>query len=98
MTEPLGLDVRLPLGGLFSVLGVLLVGFGAATRGSELYQRSLGVNVNLWWGLVMLAFGVLLLLMVRRGRRAAGVHPADQTPEGRETEARERGTGLEEGV
>ena len=64
-----GLDVRLPIGGLFSVLGVLLVGYGVATRGdAEKYARSLQVNINLWWGVAMLAFGVFMLVLARRGR------------------------------
>jgi hypothetical protein len=97
MSLPTGLDVRLPLGGLFAVLGALLVGFGVTTRGDAvLYQRSLGVNVNLWWGAVMLAFGLLLLLLARRGSRAAGVHPATLSREGQATERRERRTGMEE--
>ena len=97
MTQPSGLDVRIPLGGLFAIVGAMLVVFGFTTRGdAELYQRSLGVNVNLWWGLVMLVFGVVLLLMARRGTRAAGVHPTEASPEGRATEERERRRGLEE--
>jgi membrane protein implicated in regulation of membrane protease activity len=96
MTQPSGLDIRIPLGGLFTIVGALLVGFGLATRGdAALYLRSLGVNVNLWWGLVMLAFGVVLLLVARRGSRAAGVHPTAKSPEGRATEERERRTGME---
>jgi hypothetical protein len=96
MTQPSGLDVRIPLGGLFAVVGTLLVIFGFVTRSdAPLYQRSLGVNVNLWWGLVMLVFGLVLLMASRRGTRAAGVHPAEASPEGRATEERERRRGLE---
>jgi hypothetical protein len=96
MTQPSGLDIRIPLGGLFAVVGALLVVFGFTTRGdAALYQRSLGVNVNLWWGLVMLVFGVVLLLVARRGTRAAGVHPTEASAEGRATEEREKGKGLE---
>ena len=54
------LDLRLPIGLLFSLLGVLLLGFGAASD-PAIYQISLGINVNLWWGLVMLAFGAFML-------------------------------------
>lgn len=47
----MGFDIRLPIGMMFSVFGVLVGGYGAATRGSEMYTRhSLGINVNLWWG------------------------------------------------
>jgi hypothetical protein len=62
-------DIRLPIGGLFSLIGLLLVLFGLATYASPMYVRSLGVNVNLYWGLVMLAFGVLMLFLSFRGRR-----------------------------
>jgi hypothetical protein len=60
-------DLRLPIGLLFSILGLLLGGFGLLTRGdTEMYRRSLGYNVNLWWGLFLLLFGILMLLLARR--------------------------------
>jgi hypothetical protein len=63
MSNASALDIRLPIGGLFTVLGVMVAGYGLATvRDPALYARSLQVNVNLWWGLVMLAFGLGLLL------------------------------------
>jgi len=65
----MGLDIRLPIGGLFSILGVLLVGYGLASD-SGIYVRSLGINVNLWWGIGLLAFGVVMLVLGRRGSRA----------------------------
>jgi hypothetical protein len=96
MSGMTGLDIRLPIGGLFAVLGLLLMSYGAATAGeATLYARSLSVNVNLWWGLVMLLFGLLLLFAAARGRRVASAKPAAQTPEGRAMEARERRSGLE---
>lgn len=62
------LDIRIPIGLLFSVLGLILAIFGAVS-GRELYQRSLGINVNFGWGLVLLAFGIVMLLLGRRGMR-----------------------------
>ncbi len=62
----MGLDIRLPIGMLFCILGGLLAVFGMLSD-QRLYQRSLGVNVNLWWGLVLLAFGVAMLMLARRG-------------------------------
>jgi hypothetical protein len=51
------LDIRLPIGALFAVIGTMLVGYGLlGDRG--IYAKSLGVNVNLWWGLALLIFGV----------------------------------------
>ena len=54
------IDVRIPVGGLFSILGLVLIGYGLMTYGSPIYVRSLGININLWWGLVMLVFGGLM--------------------------------------
>jgi hypothetical protein len=65
----MGLDIRLPLGMLFAIFGVLLVAYGALSN-DAIYQRSLGINVNLWWGLVMVAFGASMIVLGRRGRRS----------------------------
>ena len=50
------LDIRLPIGVLFAVIGIMLVVFGA-TSDAAIYQRSLGHNVNLWWGVLLFVFG-----------------------------------------
>ena len=63
----MGLDIRIPLGMMFTILGCLLAGFGFFSD-PAIYQRSLGIDVNLWWGLVLLVFGALMLCL---GRRAA---------------------------
>jgi hypothetical protein len=90
------MDIRLPIGGLFAVLGLMLSGYGMATGGdSTLYARSLGVNVNLWWGLIMLAFGVGLLLSATFYASRPTVQSASQSPEGSATEIREHQSGLE---
>ena len=60
------LDLRLPIGLMFSIIGALLAAFGL-TSDAAIYQRSLGINVNLWWGLVLLVFGLAMLWLVRRG-------------------------------
>jgi hypothetical protein len=54
----MGLDIRLPIGGLFTVIGILLASYGALAD-RAIYQASLGISVNLKWGLVMLAFGLI---------------------------------------
>jgi hypothetical protein len=64
------LDLRLPIGGMFTIIGVLLVLFGLVSD-EAIYQRSLGINVNLWWGFVLLAFGLVMLGLVMRGRQPA---------------------------
>ena len=62
------LDLRLPIGLLFSLFGVILVVYGLVSD-SGLYARSLGINVNLWWGLVLLVFGLVMLALVYRATR-----------------------------
>jgi len=62
------LDIRLPIGTLFTLVGLLLTGYGALSD-TALYQRSLGYNVNLVWGVVLLAFGVFMLVLGRRASR-----------------------------
>ncbi|HJS99464.1 MAG TPA: hypothetical protein VJ756_10250 [Terriglobales bacterium] len=64
----MGIDIRLPIGLVFALIGILMMGFGAASD-SAIYQRSLGINVNLYWGLVLLAFGVIMALLGRRGMK-----------------------------
>ena len=61
-------DLRLPLGWLFASLGLLLViaGLRAAPAADT---RSLGININLIWGSVMIAFGGLCLVLARREAR-----------------------------
>ena len=93
----MGLDIRLPIGGMFATVGVMLTIYGLVTGGdSPMYARALGVNVNLWWGLAMLAFGLVMLALGRRGAKSPeGMRPAEDSPEGRATEAREHRKGLE---
>ena len=62
------LDIRLPIGGMFFLFGVLLAIYGLATNGADMYARSLDINVNLWWGLVMVVFGGLMLIFGLRKR------------------------------
>jgi branched-subunit amino acid ABC-type transport system permease component len=63
------MDVRVPIGGLLSILGLLIGGYGLATASDpSLYAKSLQVNVNLSWGAFMLVFGLLVLWLARRGR------------------------------
>jgi len=64
------LDLRWPIGLMFTLIGALLVIYGAATgSNAEMYQHSLGKNINLIWGAVLLVFGVLMLLGAARGRK-----------------------------
>lgn len=61
-------DIRLPIGLLFSIVGVLITIFGLATGGSDIYRRSLGININLWSGLCLTAFGIIMLAMAIRAQ------------------------------
>jgi hypothetical protein len=63
------LDVRLPIGGMFTLLGILLVIAGLVSE-ETVYERSLGINVNLWWGVVLVVFGAVMLAFALRARSA----------------------------
>ena len=66
----MGLDIRIPIGGMIAVIGVLLTVYGLGTAGSgTVYQPSLGINMNLWWGLALVVFGSTILALGLRGRR-----------------------------
>ncbi len=70
----MGLDIRHPLGLLFITLGALLALYGVVTDAS-VYSKSLGYNVNLVWGICLLIFGVLILLLAIRGKRKSAPAP-----------------------
>jgi len=59
----MGLDIKIPIGLMFSILGIILTVHGLITSGNtEMYEQSLGVNINLWSGLSMVVFGGFMLL------------------------------------
>jgi hypothetical protein len=62
----MNLDLRIPMGLLFTIVGGIMTVFGLFTRGSHIYDRSAGMNINLIWGLVMLFFGVTMYTLGRR--------------------------------
>ena len=64
------MDIRIPIGLLFVVLGAILAFTGLFTMNdTEMYARSLGRNINLWTGFFMLIFGSLMLLAPYRAWR-----------------------------
>ena len=64
------LDIRIPIGLLFSVLGVLLTIYGLMTSGNtEMYAKSFSTNINLWSGIGMLVFGVVMLATSKFGKK-----------------------------
>ncbi len=77
----MGLDIRWPIGLMFTLIGVLLVIFGVATSSNaELYHRSLDRNINLWWGVVLLVFGGWMLTMAWRASRKPGPEQDSSNP------------------
>ena len=66
----MGVDIRLPIGLMFIIFGVILTILGLATSSdAEMYKRSLDININLWTGLVTLIFGGLMLFFALRARK-----------------------------
>jgi protein-S-isoprenylcysteine O-methyltransferase Ste14 len=70
----MGLDLRWPIGLMFSLIGALLVIYGLVSgSNAEIYARSLGININLYWGLLLLVFGGAMLTLAWKGsQKAAG--------------------------
>ncbi len=69
----MGLDIRWPIGLMFSLVGLLMTIYGFATKGdAEMYHRSLDININLIWGVILLLFGGFMLLMAMFNKDAAG--------------------------
>ena len=77
----MGFDIRLPIGYLFTTFGALLVLFGLFTANADMYQRSLGINIGLWWGVVLLIFGLLMAFAARKAQsRTQQVRQPGQPP------------------
>jgi hypothetical protein len=91
-SDAMRLDIRIPIGLMFAALGAILSVYGIVSD-KTIYERSLGININFWWGLVLFAFGVAMFLLGRRGTSA--VRPADESAEGRKIEEREHRVGME---
>ena len=64
----MGLDIRWPIGLMFTLIGALMAVYGLATgSNTDLYKSSLGININLVWGAVLLVFGILMLAGAIKG-------------------------------
>ena len=59
----MSLDIRIPIGLMFSIIGAILTVFGFVSNPDMYHKHSLGINVNLGWGCVLLAFGLFMLMM-----------------------------------
>ena len=64
----MGLDIRWPIGIIFTLYGLILMVFGALTD-AAIFERSLGVNIDLWWGAAMLVFGFFMGGLALRASR-----------------------------
>jgi hypothetical protein len=65
----MNLDIRMPMGIMFAIFGILLVGWGLASANDPMYQRSLGININLLWGAVQLVFGLVMIYFARKSMK-----------------------------
>ena len=79
----MSLDLRIPMGMMFTLVGAILVAFGIATDGQRIYAKSLGFNINLWWGLVLMAFGLIMLVLGRRSQKRLAKLPPEPVDETR---------------
>jgi hypothetical protein len=60
------LDIRIPIGLMFTIFGAILLLFGLFFSDPKIYQQhSMGMNINLAWGGLMLVFGGIMLLLAR---------------------------------
>ena len=87
------MDIRLPVGAIFSIYGVLLTFFGLIAGDVEPRHMLLGLHVNIVAGVGMLIFGGAFLYLARKGTPSA--RRSEASVEGRAIEERERRTGLE---
>jgi hypothetical protein len=65
----MGLDVRVPVGVMFGIMGLLLAGYGVLGD-QTIYAKSLGININTIWGSVLIVFAAVLLILSSRHRSA----------------------------
>jgi hypothetical protein len=78
----MSLDLRVPIGLMFTLVGVILTAFGLKTRGSSIYAAINGLNVNLWWGLVLFVFGLTMFLLGRSSQKRLAKLPPEPPEEG----------------
>jgi len=59
-------DIRLPIGFIFTIFGVIVSLYGLLSHQNIYDSHSLGININVWWGLVMFIFGTSFLIFAFR--------------------------------
>lgn len=65
----MGLDIRIPMGAMFVILGGIVTAFGVMSDPTIYAEHSLGININIWWGLVLLLFGGVMLGLAWRASK-----------------------------
>ena len=75
----MGLDIRLPIGMLFTIFGIMLILFGIFSN-PALYAQSLGINVNFIWGIVLLVFGAIMFYLGGRAMFGKSKSGAPDSP------------------
>jgi sulfite exporter TauE/SafE len=64
-------DIRMPIGLMFTILGLIISAYGIITvSDTEMYQKSLGININIIMGVIMLIFGLIMLYFARRKKKS----------------------------
>jgi hypothetical protein len=58
------LDIRYPIGLMFLIIGIIVTAYGVISD-KAIYQASLGININLWWGVALIVFSAIMLLLAR---------------------------------
>jgi len=64
----MGLDIRWPIGIIFTTYGIILILYGIVAD-PAIFVSSMAVNIDAWWGLAMLVFGLLMGLLAFRASR-----------------------------
>jgi predicted transporter len=86
----MGLDLRWPIGLMFSLIGTLLAVYGLITNSDQSkYASSLGLNINLYWGLLLLVFGSIMITMAWKGGRKDAAKAAQEAARSERTNTRQ---------
>ena len=76
----MGLDIRIPIGVMFGILGVIITVYGVVSDKQIYVKHSLGININFWWGLALILFAATMLALAARARSKQGSTSASQAP------------------
>ncbi len=64
------LDIRIPIGVMMGLMGLMLASYGLLGP-RDIYARSLGININLLWGIVLIVFAAVMLVLGTRRRHGS---------------------------